>query len=87
MKYVLILSAIILSGCTTAPVVARFPGPPGMLATQACGELKQLNDSAKLSDVAKTVTENYTSYHECAIKLEAWHQWYAEQKLIFEQLK
>lgn len=87
MKYVLLLSAIILTGCSTAPVVAKFPAAPGMLATVDCPELKKLNETARLSDVAKTVTENYTTYYECAIKLEAWNQWYRDQKFIFENLK
>jgi len=69
------------------PVTAKFPAPPGKLATQDCGSLQQLAEDARLSDVSKTVTANYTKYHECAIKLEAWNQWYNEQKIIFEKLK
>jgi hypothetical protein len=33
------------------------------------------------------VTNNYTIYHECKIKVETWQQWYKEQKQIFESVK
>jgi hypothetical protein len=49
--------------------------------------LEILKDDAKLSDVAKTVTVNYTTYYECAVKNDAWIEWYGVQKLIFESVK
>ncbi len=73
------------SGCSTAvPVTAKFPEPPGKLATQSCTELQKLKDDAKLSDVSRTVTINYSSYYECAVKTDAWIEWYKIQKMIFE---
>jgi len=83
-----LLLTTLLGGCsTTVPVVAKFPEPPGKLATEKCPQLNKLGDDAKLSDVAKTVTENYTTYYGCAIKLDAWIEWYEVQKQIFENLK
>ena len=73
------------SGCSTVvPVTAKFPEPPGRGAMTACPALQKLNSDAKLSDVANTVTVNYGTYYECAVKSDAWQEWYAIQKIIFE---
>ena len=83
MRYLLI--ALLLSGCATVvPVTARFPEPPSKGATTACPALQKLKDDAKLSDVANTVTVNYSTYYECAVKADAWQEWYEIQKRIFE---
>ena len=80
--------ALLLAGCATSvPVTAKFPEPPGKLSTTACPNLQKLNDDAKLSDVAKTVTVNYTEYYICAVKVDAWIEWYNVQKTIFENIK
>ena len=85
MKYAVIL-AVLLSGCSTVvPVAVRFPEPPGRGAMTACPALQKLKDDAKLSDVATTVTVNYGTYYECAVKADAWQEWYAVQKIIFEK--
>jgi len=49
-----------------------------------CPPLQKLNDGARLSDVANTVTINYSTYYECAVKADAWQEWYGIQKIIFE---
>ena len=73
------------SGCSTVvPVTARFPEAPGKLATQRCPDLQKLKDDAKLSDVSKTVAVNYSTYYECAVRADAWQEWYEIQKRIFE---
>ena len=51
-----------------------------------CPQLKTLNEEAKLSDIAKTITENYTTYYECAVRNDSWIEWYETQKIIFEKL-
>jgi hypothetical protein len=66
------------------PVSAKFPEPPGKGALIRCPDLQKLNDGAKLSDVANTVTVNYGTYYECAVKVDAWQEWYQIQKIIFE---
>jgi len=82
----LLLATLVLSGCSTAvPVTARFPEPPGLLATTPCPALKKLTDTPNLSDVSRTVTINYTTYYECQVKTDAWIEWYQIQKHIFEQ--
>ena len=85
MKYAVIL-AVLLSGCSTVvPVAVRFPDPPGRGAMTACPALQKLKDDAKLSDVATTVTVNYGTYYECAVKTDAWQEWYGIQRIIFEK--
>jgi hypothetical protein len=86
MRYtLLLLTTALLTACSTAvPVTARFPDPPGKLATERCPNLQKLTDNSKLSDVARTVTINYTTYYECAVKADAWQEWYQIQKNIFE---
>ena len=83
-----VLLALLLSGCSTVvPVTAKFPEAPGMLSQEPCPKLQLLGEQPKLSDVAKTVSVNYTEYYQCATKLEAWQEWYQKQKIIFEGLK
>lgn len=85
MKYILIL--LMLVGCsTTVPVTAKFPEIPDRLM-QKCPQLEKLGEEAKLSDISKTVTVNYTTYYECAVKNDAWIEWYNIQKHIFEGIK
>lgn len=85
MKY--LLSLLLLAGCsTTVPVTAKFPEPP-KYALQTCPQLQELKEGAKLSDVANIVTINYATYYDCAVKNDAWVEWYQIQKHIFESVK
>ena len=85
MKY--LLFALILTGCsTTVPVTAKFPEVPERLLVK-CPQLEKLENEAKLSDISKTITNNYTTYYECAVKNDAWIEWYQIQKHIFESVK
>jgi len=80
-----IIVILAISGCaTTVPVTAKFPEPPGKGAMTVCPDLQKLKDNAKLSDVANTVTVNYSTYYECAVKTDAWQEWYRIQRHIFE---
>ena len=84
MKYLLIV-VLLLSGCSTVvPVAVKFPEPPGKSAQVRCPNLQKLTDGARLSDVANTVVVNYSTYYECAVKADAWQEWYQIQKHIFE---
>jgi len=83
---IVILLVFVITGCSTVvPVVAKFPEPPGRLATTRCPDLQKLKDDARLSDVATTVTVNYGTYYECAVRADAWQEWYNIQKIIFEK--
>ena len=85
MKQLLILLSVLMVGCTTVPVTAKFPEPPKY--TQKCPQLQKLNTDPKLSDVASVVNINYATYYACAVKTDAWIEWYEVQKRIFETVK
>ena len=73
------------SGCATSvPVTAPFPAAPGQSYMQACPDLQKLKDAPQLSDVSQTININYSTYYECAVKLDTWIRWYSEQRIIFE---
>ena len=77
--------AVIVTGCSTAvPVTAKFPEAPGLGSMTTCPQLQKLGDGAKLSDVASTVTVNYGTYYECAVKVDTWREWYEIQRRIYE---
>ena len=83
----LIPFVIMLSGClSSTPVKRNFPEVPKELM-EACPDLKLVEPTEKLSDVLKVVTENYSQYHECRIKVDTWVEWYKTQKQIFDSVK
>ena len=85
--FILVAFTVIMTACsTTVPVKAKFPDVPERLLSK-CPQLEKLNDEATLSDISKTVTINYSTYYECAVKSDAWIEWYQIQKNIFESVK
>lgn len=73
------------TGCSTVvPVTAKFPDAPGKGSMEKCPDLKKLQDGVKLSGVAETVTDNYETYYNCAVKTDTWIEWYEIQKHIYE---
>lgn len=84
----LLLSIVLLTGCATVvPVTVQFPEPPGLNAQIRCPDLEKLKDNPTLSDVTRTVTQNYSTYYDCAVRADAWQEWYQIQKKIFEGVK
>ena len=82
------LLSLLLTGCSTVvPVTQRFPEAPGNVAMTACPQLQKLSEDARLSDISKTVTVNYGTYYECAVKTDAWIEWYQKQQQIFNNIK
>lgn len=87
MKKYLLLLVLLVSGCsTTVPVTVKFPVLPEEINVM-CTPLKKVPDDAKLSDITKTISENYTIYHACSANNDSLLEWYATQKKIFEGLK
>ena len=87
MRLLLILSLVILSGCsTTVPVTVKFPPIPEELNVQ-CPPLKKIPEDAKLSDISKTVSENYKQYKDCSANNSGLIEWFNKQKKIFEELQ
>lgn len=84
---IFIVLLFLITGCsTTVPVKVKFPELPSDLAVQ-CTPLKKVAEDAKLSDITKTITENYTAYHACSVNNDGLLEWYTKQKKIFEGLK
>jgi hypothetical protein len=85
---IVIMLVLAVTGCSTVvPVVAKFPDAPGRSAMVPCPQLEQIPGEARLSDVGRTVVQNYTTYYACAVKADAWIEWYSVQKKIFEGAK
>jgi hypothetical protein len=82
---IFIILAFLATGCSTVvPVTVKFPEVPNQLLVR-CPQLEKLGNEPKLSDVSKTVTINYTTYYECAVKHDAFVEWYKIQKDIFDK--
>lgn len=80
---ILFVMLICLAGCSTVvPVTAKFPNKPNN--TELCPALDEAKDNVKLSELTVTVAKNYSTYYECAVKVETWNEWYEKQKRIFE---
>lgn len=88
MKRIALIFLLLLTGCsTTVPVTVKFPKAPPTL-TQPCPTLQTLKpDTVSIVELHTTVVNNYTLYHECAVKVDAWNEWYRDQKNIFEEIK
>ena len=87
MRILMLVPILLLSGClATAPVTVKFPEVPSELMI-ACPDLKQTEPTTKLSEVMKVVTDNYSQYHECRVKVDSWMEWYKTQIQIFESVK
>jgi hypothetical protein len=86
MKYLACFLLILVTGCSSVPVAPKFPEVPERILKK-CPQLEKLSEDSKLSDIAKTVTNNYTTYYECAVKHDAFIEWYQVQKKIYESVK
>jgi hypothetical protein len=87
-QFLIIATALLITACstTTVPVTVKFPDNPGAVTMQACPVLQKLEPGAKLSDVSKTVSLNYETYYECAVKVDGWIEWYNIQKELFNKI-
>jgi hypothetical protein len=77
-----------LSACasTKVPVAMKFPSAPESLLI-SCEDLKSIkDDEEQLSEMLKVVVENYGQYHECRAKVDAWIEWYKQQKKITDSV-
>jgi len=84
---IVIMLVLAITGCsTTVPVSAKFPDAP-KLGQGTCPQLQTVPDDVKLSGLTATVTTNYSTYYECAVKVDQWTEWYEIQKRIFEGVK
>ena len=86
MKYLACFLLVLVTGCSSVPIAPKFPEVPDRILKK-CPQLEKLAEESKLSDIAKTVTNNYTTYYECAVKHDAFIEWYQVQKKIYESVK
>ena len=86
----ILLVTIALAGCGfSKPVLMmpEFPEPVKEL-TEKCRELQMIEgDAVAITDMLKTVVNNYTLYHQCSLKVDGWNDWYVEQKKIYDDVK
>jgi len=82
----IVLMFLITSCSTTVPVTVKFPPIPEELNVQ-CPPLNKIPDDAKLSDISKTVTQNYKQYKDCSTNNSGLIEWFNKQKKIFEELE
>ena len=83
-----IVLAFLITACSTAvPLTQNFPQAPAVLL-EKCPELKTISgEKISIVDFTKTVSENYTTYYQCAGRTDAWIDWYRQQKKIWEETK
>ena len=76
-----------LTGCSSVPVIAKFPDVPSQLL-EKCPQLQKIEkDNVSIVDLTGTVIGNYTTYYECSVKSDSWIEWYTTQKKIYESVK
>ena len=87
MKRLIVIACLIISGCTTVPVTAKFPRAPDSL-TEPPVALKTLDvPKPELSDLISNANDNYAEYYRLRDKYNGWIDWYNTQKQIFESVK
>ena len=87
-KLSFLLPVFLLTGCLKSiPVKMEFPDAPAEIK-QACPDLQQTDEKeTKLSKVIEIVADNYSTYHECKLKVDAWIEWHKQQKQISDSIK
>lgn len=89
MKIIAFLITFVLLGCAKpVPVKMEFPTAPEVLLKK-CEELRQVEPKANgvpITELFKTIIENYTLYHECSNKVEGWNEWYNSMKKIYGEV-
>jgi hypothetical protein len=92
MKYLILATCVLLmTGCSIfkqpVPIKPEFPvAIPDLM--KKCEQLKTVEgDKILITDMLKTIVENYTLYYECSAKVDGWQEWYIEQKKIYDSVK
>lgn len=82
----IVIASVLLSGCKllAVPLAPAFPEAPASLQ-EKCEALKEATKGMSLSEYTKVVVNNYVLYHDCAVKVEGWNEWYAKQKQVYDE--
>lgn len=89
MKKLLIISLLVVCGCAGKPttVSMQWPVVPMDLQTPAV-DLTPLSDKDRnFTGLLLNANSNYSQYYQLKKKYEAWQEWYAAQKKIYEGSK
>ena len=86
MKTLILVLLLSLTACTTVPVERSFPEVPKTFMEKS-KELKFVSDKASFSEMLDVMIDNYSEYYLVMQKLNAWQQWYLQQKEIFNGVK
>ena len=88
MKILASLLLVLLAGCTTVvPVTQKFPAAIPAL-TEKCEDLRKIEgDRVSITDMLKTIVENYSLYYQCSAKVDGWNDWYQQQRKLYEAAK
>jgi len=86
MNRLLLIGALLLSGCSSVPITVKFPDVPADMLN-ACPDLKLSPDTTKLSEVLPVVADNYGQYYACKDNNDSWIEWYNTQKKIYNSVK
>ena len=85
-RLLLLIPGLMLTGCLeTIPVKHQFPPVFSEIMVSCPGLAKIPAGTEKLSDIVSVVSVNYGEYHMCKAKVDAWINWYNEQKKIYEE--
>lgn len=80
MRVLALILTLLLAGClSTAP---KFPELPDDIK-QACPELREAEKSEQMSKLLDTVVQNYGTYYECRVKVDAFIEWHKKQQEIY----
>ena len=87
MRSIILASVLVLSGCSIlVPVKQKFPDAVPAL-TEKCEELRKVEgNKVAITDMLKTIVENYSLYYQCSAKVDGWNEWYQQQKKIFDEV-
>jgi hypothetical protein len=85
MKWLLAISVVMLSACTTVvPVAQKFPEAPEQ-TLKLCPQLSTVPEGqTSITELLKVVVANYGTYYECAVRHDGLVEWYHVQKKIHE---
>jgi len=81
------VASILITGCSIlVPMKHQFPDAVPELK-EKCPELMQIQgDQVAITDMLKTIVQNYATYYQCSNKVEGWNEWYDKQKEIFNKV-
>lgn len=93
MKFIFtLLLSITLTGCAWLKPKLTAAKPPFPEAipelTQPCPDLETIKgDQVAITELMKSVVNNYVLYYKCSLKNDSWNDWYKKQKEIYDKVK